>query len=59
MVVAAQDNLVGTGADRADTFVADTGYWSIPNATLDIDADALITPMARAKRSSGYVPPPV
>ena len=25
------------------TFVADTGYWSIDNATLDIHADVLIT----------------
>ena len=26
-------------------FVADTGYWSIDNATLGIDAEVLITPM--------------
>jgi hypothetical protein len=45
MVAAAEKNLVDTGADRIETFVADTGYWSIDNATLDIDADVLITPM--------------
>ena len=45
MVVATEENLVDTGAERVETFVADTGYWSIPNATLDIDADVLITPM--------------
>lgn len=42
---AAEENLVDTGADRVETFVADTGYWSISNATLDSDADVLITPM--------------
>jgi len=45
MVVAVEENLVETGADRVETFVADTGYWSIDNATIDIDADVLITPM--------------
>ncbi|MCH7668941.1 MAG: IS1182 family transposase [Acidobacteria bacterium] len=45
MVVATEKNLVDTGADPVETFVADTGYWSIPNATLDIDAEVLITPM--------------
>ncbi|MCZ7532628.1 MAG: transposase [Acidimicrobiia bacterium] len=45
MVAATKESLVGTGADRVETFVADTGYWSIPNATLDIDAGVLITPM--------------
>jgi len=45
MVVAAEENLVDTSADRVETFVADTGYWSVDNATLDIDADVLITPM--------------
>jgi hypothetical protein len=45
MVVATEESLVGTGADRVETFVADTGYWSVPNATLDIDAEVLITPM--------------
>ena len=45
MVAATEESLANTGADRIETFVADTGYWSIPNATLDIDADVLITPM--------------
>ncbi len=45
MIAAAEENLADTGADRVETFVADTGYWSIPNATIDIDADVLITPM--------------
>jgi transposase len=50
VVAAAEENLVDGGADRVETFVADTGYWSIPNATLDIDADVLITPMPLAGR---------
>jgi transposase len=45
MVAATEETLADTGADRVETFVADTGYWSIPNATLDINADVLITPM--------------
>lgn len=45
MVDHAQGNLTDNGADSPGVFVADTGYWSIPNATLDIDAEVLITPM--------------
>lgn len=45
MVAAIEQNLEDNDGDRAETFVADTGYWSIPNATLDIDAEVLITPM--------------
>jgi len=45
MVTASEQSLETNNGDRVETFVADTGYWSIPNATLDIDADVLITPM--------------
>jgi hypothetical protein len=45
MVAAAEQNLAGNGGDPTKTFVADTGYWSIDNATLDIEAEVLITPM--------------
>jgi transposase len=45
MVVAAEQNLADNGADPPEVFVADTGYWSIGNATIDTDADVLITPM--------------
>ena len=45
MVAAAQQNLADNGADPPEVFVADTGYWSIPNATLNVDAEVLITPM--------------
>ena len=45
MVVATHNNLAEGGSQPVRTFVADTGYWSIDNATLDIDADILITPM--------------
>ena len=45
MVTATQHNLAGYRVDPVETFVADTGYWSIDNATLDIDAEVLITPM--------------
>jgi len=45
MVAATQHNLAGHRVDPVETLVADTGYWSIDNATLDIDAEVLITPM--------------
>jgi len=45
MAAAARQNLADNGADPPDVFIADTGYWSIPNATLNIDAEVLITPM--------------
>ena len=45
MVAAVEYNLAGNGGDPVATFVADTGYWSIDNAMLDIDAEVLITPM--------------
>jgi transposase len=45
MAAAARQNLADNGADPPGVFVADTGYWSIPNATLNIDAEVLITPM--------------
>jgi predicted transcriptional regulator len=45
MVAATEQNLAENGGDPVETFVADTGYWSIDNATLDIDAGVLITPM--------------
>ncbi len=45
MVTAAEGNLTDAGADPPGVVVADTGYWSIPNATLEIDAEVLITPM--------------
>jgi transposase len=45
MVAATERNLAENGGDPVEAFVADTGYWSVDNATLDIDADVLITPM--------------
>jgi len=45
MVAAVEQTLDDTDADQPGVFVADTGYWSIDNATLDVDADVLITPM--------------
>jgi transposase len=45
MVASADNNLAGNGGDPIKVFVADTGYWSIDNATVDIDAEVLITPM--------------
>ena len=45
MVCCCRREPLDTTADRIATFVADTGYWTIPNATLDIDADVLFTPM--------------
>ena len=45
MVAATEWSLAENNSDPVETFVADTGYWSIDNATLDIDAEVLITPM--------------
>ena len=45
MVDATHNNLAEGGSQPVVVFVADTGYWSIDNATLDVDADLLITPM--------------
>jgi len=45
MVDATRNNLAAHGGEPVRTFVADTGYWSIDNATLNVDADILITPM--------------
>ncbi len=45
MVTATERNLADSGGDRVEVFVADAGYWSVDNATIDIDADVLITPM--------------
>ncbi|MHB1987952.1 MAG: IS1182 family transposase [Acidimicrobiales bacterium] len=45
MVRATTENLARTDAEPVGTFVADTGYWSVDNVTLDTDAELLITPM--------------
>jgi transposase len=45
MVEATHNNLAERGCQPVEIYVADTGYWSIDNATLDVDADILITPM--------------
>lgn len=45
MVAATETNLAAAGAERAGVFVADAGYWNPDNATLDIAAEVLITPM--------------
>jgi hypothetical protein len=47
MVASAERNVAGSGADQPGVLVADTGccYRSIDNATLDVGADVLITPM--------------
>jgi hypothetical protein len=47
LVAASPQNLTGAGAERGvGTFVADAGYWSIPNATLETDAEILIATVA-------------
>jgi hypothetical protein len=42
---ASSQNLAEAGGGPVKVFVADTGYWSVDNATLDVDADILIAPM--------------
>ena len=49
MVTASEENLAVAGAAAVATFVADTGYWSVPNATLATSAELLITPMPATK----------
>ena len=44
LVEATETNLEQAGSDAVGTFVADAGYWSVPNATLATDAELLITP---------------
>jgi transposase len=46
MVEATDANLEDAGRrDAVGAFVADAGYWSVPNATLAADAEVLISPM--------------
>ena len=45
LVEATETNLEQAGSDAVATFVADAGYWSVPNATLTTDAELLITPI--------------
>jgi transposase len=45
-VEAAEANLAQAGSTGAvDAYLADAGYWSVPNATVDTDAEVLITPI--------------
>jgi transposase len=47
LVAASTQNLASAGMEeRVETFVADAGYWSIPNATLETDAEVLIATVA-------------
>jgi transposase len=45
MVTATEENLARSGAGEVATFVADTGYWSVPNVMIETSAEVLITPM--------------
>ena len=45
MVHATEANLESSGATPVQTFVADTGYWSVDNVMMETDAELLITPM--------------
>lgn len=46
MIDATGANLEAAGCEESvGTFVADAGYWSVPNVTLETDAEVLITPM--------------
>ncbi len=49
MVAATEKNLARSGAGEVSTFVADTGYWSVPNVTIETSAEVLITPMPATK----------
>ena len=45
LVAATENNLAESGSDPVGAFVADAGYWSVPNVTLEVDAEILIAPM--------------
>jgi transposase len=46
LVQATEANLAAAGHnDPIGAYAADAGYWSVPNATMDSDADLLIAPM--------------
>lgn len=49
MVAATEENLTQSAAGEVVTFVADTGYWSVPNVTIETSAEVLITPMPATK----------
>ena len=49
MVRATEGNLTRVGAGEVKTFVADTGYWSVENVTVDTSSEVLITPMPATK----------
>jgi transposase len=47
LVEASNQNLRAAGVEHGvGTFVADAGYWSVPNATLETDAEVLIATVA-------------
>jgi len=46
MIEATEANLDDAGCGQSvGTYVADAGYWSVPNVTLQTEAEVLITPM--------------
>ena len=45
MVGAAEDNLAVAESEPVGVFVADAGYWSAENATIETQADVLIAPV--------------
>jgi hypothetical protein len=45
MVRASEENLAAAEGDGIGTFVADTGYWSVENVTLDTSAAVFIIPL--------------
>jgi transposase len=45
MVAATEQNLVDVEGPPVGVYVADAGYWSTENATLDVAAEVLINPM--------------
>jgi len=45
MLRATEENLAHAHAEAVGTFVADTGYWSVDNVTIDTESEVLVTPM--------------
>jgi maltose-binding protein MalE len=45
LAVAVTENLAAAGAEPVGTFVADAGYWSTDNASLNLGSDVLIAPV--------------
>lgn len=60
MVDATEANLAACGwAEAVGSYIADAGFWSVPNATYDVGADVLIAPMPATQGITDPDDPPI